>query len=158
MELTDLNQTEQKLLLALYSHEMDSACEVMPACDLLSLLAIEPIDLNLSFRKLALKGLVLGQSLTVRGKTFVEESGLLPLDRWMEVQATREAISICVVEAMVAEGYTESLNIDGLTSRLPLKPGVFEFNIDVMTERGFLTLLRGNRVALGPRLRALVGK
>jgi hypothetical protein len=50
MELTDLNQTEQKLLLALYSHEMDSACEVMPAGDLLSLLAIEPIDLNLSFR------------------------------------------------------------------------------------------------------------
>lgn len=158
MELTELSLVEHRLLLELYCYEMDSSGNVMPTEDILPLLQIEPVDLKFAFRKLALKGLLLGQSLTVRGKTFVEESGLLPADRWLEVQATREAISVCIVEAMIDEGYTESLNIDGLTSRLPLKPGVFEFHIDVMSERGFLTLLRGNRVALGPRLRALVGR
>ena len=56
------------------------------------------------------------------------------------------------------EGITESVNLDDLITRLPIKPGLFEFNLDVMAERGFLTLLRGNRVALGPRLRALVGR
>ena len=158
MELNELNRLEQKLLLELYCYEMDSAGRLIPRDDLLQVLGIEEVDLKLSLRKLALKGLLLGDSLTVRGKLFVEETGLLPIDRWSEVQATREALSVCIVEAMVAEGYTESVNLDGLVPRLTLKPGVFDFNLEVMAERGFLTLLRGNRVALGPRLRALVGK
>lgn len=158
MELQELNQVEQKMLLELYCYEMDSAGQTIPIEDLPLILNVALEDVNLAYRKLALKGLLLGQSLTVRGKLFVEETGLLPIDRWSELQATREALSVCIVEAMVAEGYTESLNLEGLAPRLPLKPGVFQFNIDVMTERGFLTLLRGNRVALGPRLRALVGK
>ncbi|MEI7575837.1 MAG: hypothetical protein WCK51_03010 [Armatimonadota bacterium] len=158
MELNELSLPEQRLLLELYCHEMDSAGQEILSEDLASLLKASPVDLKFSFRKLALKGLILGQSLTVRGKLFVEESGLLPASRWVEVQAIREAISVCIVETMVAEGVTEAVNLDDLCGRIPLKPGSLEFNIDVMVERGFLTLLRGNRVALGPRLRALVGK
>ena len=158
MELHELTLPEQKLLLELYCYELDSAGQIMPTDELTHFLGINPDDLKFAFRKLALKGLLLEESLTVRGKLFVEETGLLPAPRWVEVQAIRDAISVCIVETMVAEGASQAVNLDDLCGRIPLKPGSLEFNIDVMVERGFLTLMRGNRVALGPRLRALVGK
>jgi hypothetical protein len=158
MELAELTPTEQKLLLELYCFEMDSAGQPISADDLQKPLNITEADIRIAYRKLALKGHLLERSLTVRGKLFVEESGLLPSSRWVEVQAIRDAIAIAIVETMVSEGITESVNLDDLITRLPIKPGLFEFNLDVMAERGFLTLLRGNRVALGPRLRALVGR
>jgi hypothetical protein len=158
MELAELNPTEHKLLVELYCYEMDSGGQPISAEELQQRLNASEADIRFAFRKLALKGHLLDRSLTVRGKLFVEETGLLQASRWVEVQSIREAIAIAIVETMVTEGITESVNLDDLITRLPIKPGLFEFNLGVMAERGFLTLLRGNRVALGPRLRALVGR
>lgn len=158
MELTELTDLEKKILLELYGYEMDSGGQVIPSEDLLKACDSDESEIRLAFRKLALKGLLLGQSLTVRGKLFVEESGLLPSHRWVEVQALRESMAVAIVEAMVTEGVNESINLNDIQPKLPIKPGILEFNLDVMAERGFLTILRGNRVGLGPRLRVLIGK
>lgn len=158
MDLVELSQMEQKLLLELYCYEMDSAGQIIGNDELIQVLNICPAELKLSFRKLALKGLLLGQSMTVRGKLFVEESGLLPVHRWSEVQAIREAIAVAIVEAMVTDPNSDSINLNDIVHRLPIKPGIIEFNLDVMAERGFITVQRGNCVGLGPRLRAMVGR
>ena len=158
MELTELSLSEQRLMLELYCHEMDSSGQEISTDELVAKLRVEASDLKFAFRRLALKGLLIGHSLTVRGKLFVEEMGILPADRWSEVQGIREAISVCVVEAMVEGGDSEAIGIEQLNCRLPVNAGLLEFNLDVMAERGFLTVLRGNRVGLGPRLRALVGR
>jgi hypothetical protein len=59
---------------------------------------------------------------------------------------------------MVTDPNSDSINLNDIVHRLPIKPGIIEFNLDVMAERGFITVQRGNCVGLGPRLRAMVGR
>ncbi len=158
MDIGEISELERRLLTETYTFELDSAGQPIPTEELLGILETDPTTLRLAFRRLSLKGLLVGQQLTVRAKLFVEDHGLLPDDRWNEVQAYRQVLAVTLVEMLTQDASLEGINADALLLHLPQKPGMLEFNLDVMADRGFIHLLRGNRITFGPRLRAVVGR
>lgn len=158
MDIGEISELERRLLTETYTFELDSVGQPIPNEDLIAILGIDAVTLRLEFRKLALKGLLIGQQLSVRGKLFVEDQGLLPDDRWNEIQAYRQVLAVTLVEMLTQDASLEGINADALLLHLPQKPGMLEFNLDVMADRGFIHLLRGNRITIGPRLRAVVGR